>query len=80
MGKYVAFEVIPKVINNIKDDPNIDIEALNEEWRKNANEGLKTVKDRSGENCPTCELPKGRSRAFPCHKCKIYIHAECVAI
>jgi hypothetical protein len=35
--------------------------------------------ERSKENCPTCELPKGRAKAFPCHRCKNFIHVDCVS-
>ena len=67
------------IVEEIVNDPGINIEELNEEWRKNAADGLDGIKDRSKENCPTCELPKGRSKAFPCKTCNIYIHVDCVA-
>ena len=36
--------------------------------------------DRSKDNCPTCELPKGKTKAISCQTCKINIHVECVAV
>ena len=34
VGKYFGYEVIPKVMEVVSKDPNIDIDALNEEWRE----------------------------------------------
>ena len=34
--------------------------------------------DRSKDNCPTCELPKGKSKAISCSKCRINFHPDCV--
>ena len=34
--------------------------------------------DRTKENCPTCETPKGKGKAISCTKCMINYHVECV--
>ena len=83
VGKYFANKVMPAIIDNICNDPTIDLEALNEEWRLLAMEGLmdeKELVDRAKNDCPMCEKPKGNQSALECNKCKIDTHVKCVIV
>ena len=53
---------------------------LQTETVEEENEGNSDQLDRSNENCPTCDNPKGRGKHITCKKCKINFHGDCVAV
>ena len=53
---------MPSLIDKICLDPTIDLEVLNEEWRRMATEGLideRELANKAKNDCPMCEKPKG---------------------
>ena len=77
VGRYLAENVVPDLLQRIVCEEEIDIQKLNILWKKQAQAASKIMK--KNEVCKKCEAkPKRNQKILNCKKCKEITHLTCI--
>ena len=76
VAKYFVEEVLPYVIDNVKDE--VNIEYLNYQYRELARCGLESLQTDKELNCEHCKKICDKDKDFKCTSCRTSVHLNCL--